>query len=612
MSEQASLFVFKLRKNIALEGDLLLAYMELDSFLPGAVQNLDDIKSLIQQVPELANLKDFSALESNVRLNGKQGYTASGKIEILAHLIRRVSFIQHIYCITTFSEQAKIFLTEIINSLGEVITYQIYENILIIQAIPHYTLIELSKVVANQSNGIFDTKRNLDFLLNGLLNKTVDQKTTKLVNNALSAQLTTSHLSHDIHYYKAKFFPRMARSLLNICSQKLGEGQHRVLDNFVGSGTTLLEASLLGIPSVGLDIDPLSVMIAATKLQAISIESELLSKEVVCTLQSIENQIIESRFCDQSKLPESNIVFPTWLLKNRKMSIEIASELSREIHQIKTAIFNSDRRVQNLLNILLSDAISRKIKMRFMGTGVGRFSLTFAKSMLLDIFRKSLQQYVKVGAMCEWLEKTIHLHFTEAQVIAADARNIPNTLGLFDILITSPPYLPASSGRESYAKARALSLIALNLQSLEEVDSLVDDSIGSMNGGYIDINALSNIERDLVDWLSKDKLRNIKAEPTAKYFLDMKTSFAEMYRVLQPGGMAVVVSGKNSTFYEFSTRQPLYIVNVAEILASQAEKIGFEVDALHDIQLDKSNKNARPRSLDDYYETLIMLRKPAK
>jgi len=33
MSESTAIFVFKLRQNIALEGDLLLAKMELDSFL---------------------------------------------------------------------------------------------------------------------------------------------------------------------------------------------------------------------------------------------------------------------------------------------------------------------------------------------------------------------------------------------------------------------------------------------------------------------------------------------------------------------------------------------------------------------------------------------------
>jgi hypothetical protein len=68
--------------------------------------------------------------------------------------------------------------------------------------------------------------------------------------------------------------------------------------------------------------------------------------------------------------------------------------------------------------------------------------------------------------------------------------------------------------------------------------------------------------------------------------------------------------GKQSTFYQFSTRKELYVVQSAEILAEEAEKAGFEVEGMYDVQLQKANKNARPRSLDDYYETLIYLRKP--
>lgn len=52
-------------------------------------------------------------------------------------------------------------------------------------------------------------------------------------------------------------------------------------------------------------------------------------------------------------------------------------------------------------------------------------------------------------------------------------------------------------------------------------------------------------------------------------------------------------------------------MNAAEILVEEARKAGFEIDAMHDIQLDKLNMNARPRSLYDYYETLLVLRKPA-
>jgi ubiquinone/menaquinone biosynthesis C-methylase UbiE len=90
----------------------------------------------------------------------------------------------------------------------------------------------------------------------------------------------------------------------------------------------------------------------------------------------------------------------------------------------------------------------------------------------------------------------------------------------------------------------------------------------------------------------------------------MRQALTEMGRVLLPGGRAVVVTGKQSTFYRFATREALYVVPAAAILAEEAERAGFEVSALHDIQLKKANMNARPRSLDDYYETLIMLRRP--
>jgi len=176
--------------------------------------------------------------------------------------------------------------------------------------------------------------------------------------------------------------------------------------------------------------------------------------------------------------------------------------------------------------------------------------------------------------------------------------------------VTSPPYLPASSGRESYAKARAPSLIALGMRSHDDVNNLVDDSIGSMGGNGVDLEKLTEDERQVVEWIRRDELRSIKAEPVARYFLDMRQAFAEMRRVLMPGALAVVVSGKQSTFYHFSTREALHVVHSAELLAEEAQNVGFEIVVLHDIQLNKSNMNARPRSLDDYYETLIILRNP--
>jgi tRNA G10 N-methylase Trm11 len=425
----------------------------------------------------------------------------------------------------------------------------------------------------------------------------------RLAGTALSARSTTSHLSHDIHYYKAKFFPRLARSMLNICARRLGDGPHRVLDPFVGSGTTLLEAATLGIPSVGLDIDPLSVLISQAKLAVAHLESQLLAQEADRAIELLGRGHLASP-------DEEPVTFPRWLMANRKMTAEIARQLSQEIRLLQGAVAACDPRVRSLFRVLLSDAIARRVRMRFLGTGVGRFSLTLSKTPAPQILSSSLKRYVKTVAALEWLRETVNLEFADVQVLEADARRLPEDLGTFDILVSSPPYLPASSGRESYAKARAPSLIALEMVDHSDVDRLVDNSVGSMVGGGAELAELTDAERNLVEWLQQDSLRAIKAEPTARYFTDMRRAFVEMARVLRPGALAVVVSGKQSTFYNFSTREALYIVPSAELLAEEAERAGLIVDVLHDIQLQKANMNARPRSLDDYYETLIFLRKP--
>lgn len=640
MTEQPARFIFKLRQNIALEGDLALAQMELAAFLPGTLQPIPDCAALAQDHPQLAQLAGFGALAAHTRPAGIQAFAAEGLLALLPRLVRKTAFVQRIYCLTADTpvardwlrrvvamlqrgkdtRDARAWLHEVEDALGPVLIWHAEDGQLVIQALPHYALMELADVVARRAgNAAFPAtvKHDLDTMLAALMGHTTDHRARQLAEKALAARSTTAHLSHDIHYYKAKFFPRLARAMLNICSQRLGGGPQRVIDNFSGSGTTLLEAATLGLPSVGLDIDPLSVLIAQAKLDALQLDSALLAEVANDTLHMLNHYtrqqlgLFDPPFDEQ--ISATAIQFPAWLLKNRRMTPAIAATLGHEIGVLQAVVARSAAaapRVQSLLRVLLSDAIARKIRMRFLGTGVGRFSLTFAKTPLHRLFARALTRYVNVAATAEWLRDTIHLQLAETQVRQADARQLPADLGQFDVLLTSPPYLPASSGRESYAKARAPSLIALGMYDKDNIGALAADSIGAMDGAGADLSALTDAERQLVEWLQQDELRAIKAKPTARYFLDMRQSFYEMQRVLRPGALAVMVSGKQSTFYNFATRQTLYVAATAELLAEEARRAGFEVEALHDVQLQKGNMNARPRSLDDYYETLIMLRKP--
>lgn len=58
----------------------------------------------------------------------------------------------------------------------------------------------------------------------------------------------------------------MIRSLINIIGLEPG---NIVVDPFIGSGTTALEAQLLGIDCVGIDISPLCVLQSKVKTESI-------------------------------------------------------------------------------------------------------------------------------------------------------------------------------------------------------------------------------------------------------------------------------------------------------------------------------------------------------
>ena len=606
MTSQPAVYIFKLRSNIVLEGDVTLAKMELSAFLPNELLKVTNLNSVGQHYTQLASIQGISSLGAHTRTGDIQGYISKAPLELLPDLVKRLSFVQNIYCLTENTEYGARILKSFEDSVGPVIIHTVHPDTITVHAVPHYAFLELSDTAVKNSAGPQETKGKVAGLLRALSGENCQISDTKLAEKALSRKSTTSHLGHDIHYYKAKFFPRLARALINICERNVPDGEHRVMDNFVGSGTTLLEASTLGIPSIGIDIDPLSSLISRAKLESARLDSATVYYEATRV-----KELLTSRGTHQNP-PTQLITFPEWLTNNRKMTTATVAELSREIEQVRFAINSCPNpQMQNALRVAMSDAIAKKIKMRFLGTGVGRFALTIARASVTNMFCKSIERYARIAAVSEWARDELNIRAAGSQVLTGDARHMPEDAGIFDILVTSPPYLPASSGRESYAKARAPSLIALGMADARTVDDLADDSVGAMNGYNVDLSRLTAPERRIVDWLQTDELRAIKAAPTAQYFLDMRQSFEQMIRFMSPGGTAIVVSGKQSTFYEFSTRRTLLVVNSAELLAEEAQRAGFIVASLHDVELNKSNKNARPRSLDSYYETLVTLRKPA-
>ncbi|HEX3761720.1 MAG TPA: hypothetical protein VHW23_23640, partial [Kofleriaceae bacterium] len=93
---------------------------------------------------------------------------------------------------------------------------------------------------------------------------------------ALVAALRAPHVDHDVaeslthpfHGYPARLHPATARVLVELVAHGAGRGAlpgAPVVDPFCGSGTVLVEARAAGAPAVGVDLNPLAVLVAHAK-----------------------------------------------------------------------------------------------------------------------------------------------------------------------------------------------------------------------------------------------------------------------------------------------------------------------------------------------------------
>ena len=106
-----------------------------------------------------------------------------------------------------------------------------------------------------------------------------DRKWKKSLGKDLNWNLSFSHLKefettkhvHRLHPYKGKFIPQLVEYFLNgnlnsYKKQIFFKKGDTVLDPFMGSGTTLIQAKELGLNSIGIDVSDFNCLISKVKL----------------------------------------------------------------------------------------------------------------------------------------------------------------------------------------------------------------------------------------------------------------------------------------------------------------------------------------------------------
>lgn len=384
---------------------------------------------------------------------------------------------------------------------------------------------------------------------------------------------------HGIHEYRGKFFPQLVRSLINIAG--VGPGD-LVVDTMSGSGTTLVEAALMGCRGLGLDMNPLSVFLGNTKCQLLSADAVTLQEEYSRVRESLlgpDPRRSHRRKYFQSLSESDRNYLNAWFSEDVLDSLD---DIAVTINGVK------DKPSRNLMWISLSNVL-RNVSWQKAD------DLRVRKEVRLDVDIDPKREFLEelgrsVRAVLALLLQSGPVPHDLAKVSQGDARfplaNFPSLRGAVDVVVTSPPYATALP----YLDTDRLSLCYLGLLSRSEHRAHEYCMIGNrevserLRRSYWERferegHCLPHSVRVLIHHI-RDKNAGSSAgfrrlnlpSLLAKYFLDMRDALDGIHALLKPNAIAFVVVGNNHTIAG-GERVEIY---TASLLRDIAQTIGFE------------------------------------
>ena len=216
---------------------------------------------------------------------------------------------------------------------------------------------------------------------------------------------------NSIHPYPAKFISEIPRALI----ETIGLPKNTwVLDPFCGSGSTLVEAQLAGIPSIGIDLNPIACLLSEVKTQNLSEDFLDSAKKVVDKAKKSKKSVIP-------EIPNLD----HWFKKEIQV---IIAQLSAQINLVQ------DKEIRDALRISLSSILVR-VSNQESDTRYAAIEKSLDAEKVYNLFLESAEKIYTAKSKYE--PKTKVTEIICKDILQVKPAEIKHPVGL---VITSPPY----------------------------------------------------------------------------------------------------------------------------------------------------------------------------
>ena len=384
----------------------------------------------------------------------------------------------------------------------------------------------------------------------------------------------------------------------------------RLLDPFCGTGTTLVQAKKRGVPSIGIEANPMASFASRVKVdwrpdpdglknharriyESVSEEfksSGVFDEPLLRLLNNNSHPVLRSLKPEQEKMLLKDSISALPLHKTLVLLDHIRKEdhsdfLSHELLALAKALVNS---ISNL---------------RF-GPEVG-VGVVKEDAPVMGLWQK------EVDLMVDDLRYFKDLADIPSEVHQADARQMTDLLEprSIDAVITSPPY----PNEKDYTRTTRLELVLLGfvkdkteLQALKK--NMVRSNTRSVYKADDDDQWIAKNERiqEIADAIEKRRIElgktsgfeRLYARVTKLYFGGMFRHLRDMRTVLKPGAYLAYVVGDQASYLRV-------MIRTGEILSDIARSLGYEV-----IGIDLFRTRLATATREQLREEVVVLRWP--